>query len=30
MKIVKIDDVIAFHNKIIERTGGSKEIRDIG
>ncbi len=30
MKTVNIEDIIIFHNKLIERTGGSNGIRDIG
>lgn len=30
MKTIKIDDVLIFHKKIIEQTGGSDGIRDIG
>ena len=30
MKTVNIEDVMIFHNKLIERTGGSNGIRDIG
>jgi len=30
MKTVNIEDVMIFHNKLIERAGGSNGIRDIG
>ena len=30
MKILKVGEVIIFHEKIIQRTGGSSGIRDIG
>lgn len=30
MKTVDIEDILVFHNKLIERTGGSNGIRDIG
>lgn len=29
MKTVDIEDILVFHNKLIERTGGSNGIRDI-
>ncbi len=30
MKSIDVDDVVVFHKKIIEQTGGSDGIRDIG
>lgn len=30
MKIIKIDEVIEIHRKLIKRFGGSSEIRDLG
>lgn len=30
MKTVDIEDILVFHNKLIERIGGSNGIRDIG
>jgi death-on-curing protein len=30
MKSIDIDNVLLFHKKIVEKTGGSEEIRDLG
>jgi len=30
MKSIDIDNVLLFHKKIVERTGGSEEVRDLG
>ena len=30
MKSIDIDNVLLFHKKIVEQTGGSEEIRDLG
>ena len=30
MKNIEIDDILVFHQKIIEQTGGSDGIRDFG
>jgi death-on-curing protein len=30
MKSIEVEDILVFHKKIIEQTGGSDGIRDIG
>lgn len=30
MKSINIENVLLFHKKIVEQTGGSQEIRDLG